>query len=212
LQRQLAEQRIVIDAQRPLFVYIPCGVGGAPGGITFGLRHAFGNSVHCFFAEPVGSPCVLVRLAALKNRPLTVREVGLDNQTEADGLAVAQASEFAARMMRTRVSGVFTVEEDDFFAGVYALERAMDLRIEPSAAASFGGPAWLLDSAQGRQYIDEQGLAACLRNSTHVLWTTGGAFVPGEEYQRFHERGRSVWRLRRGSDLGKLIEPRPRAP
>jgi D-serine dehydratase len=192
LERQLVAQGVKVDTQHPLFVYLPCGVGGAPGGITFGLRHLFGDHVHCFFAEPVASPCMLIRLASIDDRAISVRELGLDNRTEADGLAVGQASEFVAPMMRLLASGVFTVPDADLFEDLFLMEQSEGLRIEPSAAAGFRGPRWLLESETGRRYLDNQGLAGSLHESTHILWTTGGAFVPENEYRRFHERGRIV--------------------
>lgn len=190
LQQQLRERDIKVDAQHPLFVYLPCGVGGAPGGITFGLRHVFGDRVHCFLAEPVASPCMLIRLASTENRPISVREVGLDNQTEADGLAVARASEFVVPLIRPLSSGVFTVRDDELFEDLYLLERTEGLRIEPSAAAGFPGPRWILGSSPGRTYLTQHRLSDAMGEATHIVWTTGGTFVPEDEYRRFHERGR----------------------
>jgi len=200
MQQQLAALKVKIDDGHPLFVYLPCGVGGAPGGITFGLRHLFGDHVHCFFAEPVASPSMLVRLASRDNRPISVREVGLDNRTEADGLAVGQASEFVAPIVRSLVSGIFTVDDGRLFEDLYLLERREGLRIEPSAAAGLRGPHWILGSEIGRQYLKERNLGEeCVLNATHVIWTTGGAFVPSEEFRRFHERGQAALRARRPS-------------
>jgi len=64
------------------------------------------------------------------------------------------------------------------------------LRIEPSAAAGFRGPGWLLESEAGSQYLSRHELSRHMQKATHILWTTGGAFVPDEEYWKFHERGR----------------------
>jgi D-serine dehydratase len=47
-------------------------------------------------------------------------------------------------------------------------------------------------SEEGRQYLAAHGLADHLDTATHVLWTTGGAFVPTEEYRVFHERGQRI--------------------
>ena len=176
LKSQLAELDITVDADHPLVAYLPCGVGGAPGGITFGLKHVFGDAAHCYFAEPCASPAMLVRLAS-STGPKSVYDIGLDNRTEADGLAVGEASELVYQLVRELVSGVYTVADDALFTTLAHLRQTTGIEIEPSAAACFAGTR-LLDTM--------------VRNdprATHVFWTTGGSFVPAEEYERFYRRG-----------------------
>lgn len=177
LKNQLAEAGITVDAAHPLYVYLPCGVGGAPGGITFGLKHVFGDAVHCYFAEPCASPAMLVRLASTSG-PRSVYDIGLNNITEADGLAVGEASELVFELVHELVSGVYTVADDELFRVLAALRQLNGDEIEPSAAAAFLGLKFLASTPD-----------ALGANATHVFWTTGGAFVPPDEYEKFYRRG-----------------------
>ena len=190
LQAQLRAAGRPVDAEHPLFVYLPCGVGGAPGGILYGLKRLFGAHVHGFFVEPTGSPCMLVQLACGADRPVSVYDVGLDNRTEADGLAVGQASSLVAPLMASLLSGVFTVGEDTFYADAWRLEDREGIYVEPSAATGLRGPLQVLDTPQGQAYLERHGLAAVMGGATHVVWSTGGSLVPEDIRQGFRQRGR----------------------
>jgi D-serine dehydratase len=176
LQDQLQAQGVVVDASHPLIVYLPCGVGGAPAGIAWGLHQLFGEHVHCFFAEPVQSPCFLVHMLAPDGSSPSVYDFGLTNRTEADGLAVPRASPLAASVMHPLLAGVFTVEDPTLFEHLALLLATEGLRIEPSAAAGFSGPKHLGDRA-----------LSC-PGANHVVWTTGGSLVPDAQYQMYLDR------------------------
>lgn len=189
LQAQLAQAGVQVDATHPLFVYLPCGVGGAPAGISLGLRQLFGPHVHCFFAEPVQSPCFLVQMLTGPHDHPSVYDWGLTNQTEADGLAVPRASLLAALLMQPLLSGIYTVQDETLFQHLALAHDAAELRIEPSAAAGFSGPGMLTGTAEGRAWLQAQDLAPHMAQATHLVWTTGGLLVPDSEYAVFLQRG-----------------------
>ena len=183
LAAQISQAGRRVDAEHPLFVYIPCGVGGAPGGICYGLKKLFGSHVHCFFAEPVASPCMLVQLALGGDEPKSVYDIGLDNRTEADGLAVGQASHLVSPLAACQLAGIFTVSDDQLYSQLRLAKLTTAVELEPSAAAGICGPVWLSRSAEGRNYLKHRNLD--LTNATHVIWATGGSLVPPEEHARF---------------------------
>ncbi len=191
--RELAQQLAAIgrtpSPERPLFVHLPCGVGGSPGGITYGLKALFGDAVHAFFAEPVAAPCMLVQLSASGQGPLSVYDIGLDNRTDADGLAVAQASHLVAPLMRRRLGGVFTVRDEDLLRDVRRLQLSEQILLEPSAIAGARGPLHLMGSPEGRAYLQRHGLTSAMADATHVVWATGGALVPEAEHARCQALG-----------------------
>jgi D-serine dehydratase len=180
LQAQLASQHVQVDAAHPLKVYLPCGVGGAPAGIAWGLQLLFGEHVRCYFAEPVQSPCFLLQMLAAQGDHPSVYELGLSNQTAADGLAVPRASLLAAELMRPCLAGTFTVQDATLYEHLALLHDHEGLRIEPSAAAGFGGPRIMANSGLNTP------------QTNHVIWSTGGALVPPEQFQGFLDQGRGL--------------------
>ncbi|HET7627238.1 MAG TPA: D-serine ammonia-lyase [Bacillales bacterium] len=190
LRKQLELKRINVDRDHPLFVYLPCGVGGAPGGITFGLKQLFGRHVHCFFVEPTHAPSSLLGMLTGTHHKVSVQDFGIAVHTEADGLAVGTPSRFATPINETLVSGIFTVEDDELFKMLTLVFDTERVKLEPSACASLYAAARLMEESD---YLRKQGLTSeRMANATHIAWATGGALVPGREMNRFYEKGKNL--------------------
>ncbi|MFC6123610.1 D-serine ammonia-lyase [Phytobacter sp. SCO41] len=190
LKTQLKEQGRVVDAENPLFVYLPCGVGGGPGGVAFGLKLAFGDNVHCFFAEPTHSPCMLLGVYTGLHDAISVQDLGIDNVTAADGLAVGRASGFVGRAMQRLLDGFYTLDDQTMYDLLGMLAQEENIRLEPSALAGMAGPQRVCASAE---YHSLQGLTAQqLDNATHIVWATGGGMVPEEEMTQYLAKARQL--------------------
>lgn len=186
LINQLREQNIEVDAKHPLFVYIPCGVGGAPGGVSFGLKQIFKDAVHCFFVEPTKAPCMLVGMATKLNSEISVQDIGLSGLTHADGLAVGRPSGFVGRVMKKMLSGELTIEDANLYHYMRDLLDTENIFLEPSACAAFQGPVKWEQSKEIQEYIENNDLGEYLAQGTHIVWATGGSLVPEavkEEYK-----------------------------
>lgn len=192
LKKQLEAMNITIDEKHPLFVYLPCGVGGGPGGVAFGLKLLFKDYVHCFFAEPTHSPCMLLGLLTEQHDKISVQDFGIDNKTAADGLAVGRPSGFVGQTLEQLISGVYTVEDDQLFAYLSMLAQTENIYLEPSALAGIAGPARLFAEPQGRLYINQQNLTEKMKDAVHISWATGGSMVPKEIMDSYVDAGAKV--------------------
>ncbi len=177
LKKQLEEKGIQVDKKHPLFVYLPCGIGGAPGGVAYGLKEIYGDSVHCFFMEPVQACCMLLGMATGEHDGVSVQDFGISGKTDADGLAVGRPSAFVGKVIEKRLSGVCTIEDKKLYELMRGLLKTEDIFIEPSACASF---AAFLHSDKIQEYAEKEGLLPYMGQAVHIAWATGGNMVPQE--------------------------------
>ncbi|GIO22887.1 D-serine ammonia-lyase [Oceanobacillus sp. J11TS1] len=178
LKKQLKEQKIQVSPDNPLHVYLPCGVGGGPGGVAFGLKAVFGDAVKCYFAEPTHSPCMLIGMMTRMHNEISVNDFGLDNQTAADGLAVGRASGFVGKVMEPLLEGIFTVSDEQMFRLIAEMADAEGIHLEPSAVTGLMGPSYVV---QNNPNITE--------GHTHIIWATGGSMVPDEIKEAEYQKG-----------------------
>ena len=181
LKQQLEARGVTIDEEHRLYVYLPCGVGGAPGGVTYGIKEYFGDNAYCYFAEPTHAPCMMLGLASGLHNRISVKDIGIDGITEADGLAVGRASALVADAMQTRLCGCFTVNDSRLYPILAMLEDTEDLFIEPSACAGFEGLKHICGGEADCPAPDE--------NSIHIVWATGGNMVPENERESYYIKG-----------------------
>lgn len=188
LKKQFDEMNIVVDENHPLFVYLPCGVGGGPGGVAFGLKMAFGDNVHCVFAEPTHSPCMLLGIHTGLHDEIAVQDIGIDNVTAADGLAVGRASGFVGRAMERLLDGYYTMSDQRMYDLLGLLNKVEGIQLEPSALAGMVGPI----VADNDEYLNRIGMSDTkLENTTHLVWATGGGMVPAVEMEKYLSKASS---------------------
>lgn len=186
LKKQLEEQNIIVDEDHPLFVYIPCGIGGAPGGVTYGIKQIFGDNVHCFFTEPTHACCMMLGMATGLHDGVSVKDFGIDGRTDADGLAVGRPSAFVGRVIQPMLSGIATIQDRKLYDLMRGLLKEEDIFIEPSSCAAF---AALIRPEDMKKYIKEQNLTDKMKNTAHIAWATGGRMVPEETREIYIKTG-----------------------
>lgn len=184
LKKQFEEKSIVIDEKHPLIVYLPCGVGGAPGGVAYGLKRIFRENVHCFFVEPTQAPCVLLGIVSGLDEKVNVHEIGISGETHADGLAVAKPSGLVTRLMRPLLSGEFTIYDANLYHYLRDLVDSEDIFIEPSSCAAFAGVVGLMQYPDSMKYVNET-MGENIENAYQIAWATGGVLVPEEDRKTF---------------------------
>lgn len=185
IKKQIEDQGIKVDKDHPAFFYLPCGVGGSPGGVSFGLKKVFGDSCHIFYIEPTHAPSMLIGMATGLNGDICVQDFGIDGKTEADGLAVGRPSGFVGKVMEPIISGIFTMNDNKLFDYMRDLNDSEDIKIEPSACSAFEGPIKLFEYEESRKYLEENNLLDIKENINHFAWATGGKLVPDEIMEKY---------------------------
>ncbi len=192
LDTQLKDMGVIVDNNNPLLVYLPCGVGGGPGGVAFGLKLLYKDNVHFFFAEPTHSPCMMMGCMTGEHDNISVQDFGIDNITAADGLAVGRASGFVGKTLEKLMSGCYSVTDENMYRLLTKMADSEKIFLEPSALAGVPGIINILTSEEGKKYLRDNNLEDKIENINHIAWATGGSMVPKDMMDEYYNKGASL--------------------
>jgi D-serine dehydratase len=119
-----------------------------------------------------------------------VQDFGIDNVTEADGLAVGRASGLVGPMLKNLISGCYTISDKTMFKLLTKLADSEKIMLEPSALAGMNGIVNIITSKNGQEYLTNRGIASKEQNITHIAWATGGSMVPDEVMSEYYAKGK----------------------
>lgn len=142
------------------------------GGLTFGLRMIFGETVFVVFVEPMASACMCVAMAQGGGKAVSVYDCGLSNDTIADGLAVPHASELVLEVVGQDIDACIALPDQASREWVKRVWADAQLKLEPSAAMSLTAIEPL------KIALEDKPNAATQLNfeaAVHVEWATGGS-------------------------------------
>jgi D-serine dehydratase len=121
---------------------------------------------------------MILGMATGLHNEISVNDIGIDNRTIADGLAVGRASGFVGEFMLPHIDGCYTVEDGIMSALLAMLTDSEGIRLEPSALAGmFGAVALYRESG-----VTKRGI--------HLVWATGGSMVPDTELDKYYAEGK----------------------
>lgn len=192
LFNQLKAMNITVDEEHPLFLYLPCGIGGSPGGVAFGIKQYFGDNAHIFYAQPTTMPSMLVGVLSGEYDKVSVMDFGLEGRTIMDGLAVPRTSGFVAQAMKPLFSGGYTMTEDETMHWLGKMVDVEQIPLEPAALAGIPGAPYLFGTENGKAYLEKYGLTHKMKNATHIAWATGGSMMPERYKAAYYDEASKV--------------------
>jgi D-serine dehydratase len=117
---------------------------------------------------------------------VSVQDVGIDNITAADGLAVGKPSGFVGKTIEPFLSGNYTISDEQMYILLKELIDTEGIHLEPSALAGMIGPIKLFK--EGNDYLLKHHLSEKMSNATHIIWGTGVSMVPNDIMSQYYQK------------------------
>ncbi len=115
---------------------------------------------------------------------IAVQDIGIDNVTDADGLAVGRPSGFVGKTIEPFLSGNYTVSDEELYRLLKELADTENIYLEPSALAGMMGPVKVFKEDT---YLKKQQLIEKMKKGTHIVWGTGGSMVPEDVMNGYYK-------------------------